>query len=435
MANYIGQLEPFVAGSNFDAYEDRVREFLKANNVEEDRKTSVFISIMGQETYDILMSLTVPDKPSGKSFEELLKTLGGHFAPKTNKRAERYKFNKAVQQSGESISDFVVRLKTLAQTCRFGEFKKTVKVAAKSKDGKSDTEVDVVTNYKMLILDEALTDRFIVGLNNVKIQQRLLGEDNLGFDECCLLAINMELSQKESQAIQPNRAFVNKVAKSNQDRGKFSQGQRSRSRSRGPEVKSRSVSKDCRRYGRMHDPSTCPAVSWKCYVCNKIGHTSTKCFKRDSSKKDYQSRGSSHIKTFMVDTEQDDELHDDLAGINVVRSKFRSERVTDREPVDRILNVEGRQLNMEVDSGAAAAVMCQQEYEERFSHVKLSPVSDNYKVLTGESIKALGQIEVRVWFDGVLRLLSMIVVATDGYAKALWVDRGWMFCNQVGGIY
>lgn len=46
MTNYIGQIEPFVAGSNFESNEDRVRQFLKANEVESDEmKTSVFISI------------------------------------------------------------------------------------------------------------------------------------------------------------------------------------------------------------------------------------------------------------------------------------------------------------------------------------------------------------------------------------------------------
>lgn len=131
-----------MAGSNFDAYEDRVIQFLEANEVRAENKTSVFISIMGPETYDILRSLTVPGKPSSKTFEELLKILGSHFAPKENKRAERYKFNNAMQQADESISEYIVRLKSLAQTCCFGEFKITVKVKGKSSDGKTEVEVD-----------------------------------------------------------------------------------------------------------------------------------------------------------------------------------------------------------------------------------------------------------------------------------------------------
>lgn len=202
MAGTIGQLEPFVAGSNFESYEDRVCQFLKANKIESDEmKTSVFIGIMGQELYDTLKSLTVPDKPSTKKFEELLEILRNNLEPETNKRAERYKFYKAVQHNGESISEFVVRLKSLVKNCRFGEFRKAVKVAGKTKEeGKEITinEVEVVTNYKTLILEEALTDQFIVGLNNAKIQQRLLNEVDLSFEKCVLLAVNMDLSQRES---------------------------------------------------------------------------------------------------------------------------------------------------------------------------------------------------------------------------------------------
>lgn len=225
MANYIGQIEPFVAGSNFESYEDRVCEFLKANDVkDEERKASIFISIMGQEIYDILKNLTLPDKPSSKSFDELRGILRKHFAPDKNKRAERYKFNKAIQQPGETISEFIVRLKSLAQTCRFGEFKVPLKVVEKAENKAKETEVvvdgkDVVSNYKLLILDEALTDRFIVGLNNSKIQLRLLNKDDLTFEECCLMALNMELSEKESQAIQPS-SFVNKVVPQSRGRSK-----------------------------------------------------------------------------------------------------------------------------------------------------------------------------------------------------------------------
>lgn len=135
--------------------------------------------------------------------DELLKTLRDHFSPRNNKQAEqRYIFNKAAQQSGETrdetINEFIVRLKSLAQTCRFGEFKRKVKVAEKSTNGK-ETEVtvdEVISNYKTLSLYDALIDQFIVGINNSKIRQRLLSEDDLTFDECCLLATNMELWQK-----------------------------------------------------------------------------------------------------------------------------------------------------------------------------------------------------------------------------------------------
>lgn len=229
-----------MSGSNFESYEDRLRQFLKANKVTDDgMMTLVFISIMGEDNYETLKLLTVPDKPSGKSFEGIITVLKEHFAPKKNKRAERYKFNKAMQQSGqsgESTCDFIARLKSLAQTCQFGELNKTLKVSDNSTQD-SDVIVDnknIVSNYKTLILDEFLADQFIVGLNNTKIQQHLLNKDDLTFEEYCQIALNIEMSEKESKEIQPT-SFVNKVNSSDKGQSKSS-GHRSHSMSRGRDV-------------------------------------------------------------------------------------------------------------------------------------------------------------------------------------------------------
>lgn len=87
--------------------------------------------------------------------------------------------------------------------------------------------------------------------------------------------------------------------------------------------------------------------------------------------------------------------------------------------------VEYHKMSIEIDLGAAATVICEQEYRERFGHMKLYEVLNKFKVLTGENIKTLGQLEVRVWFNGVLNFLSLVFVATDGYVRAL-LGRPWL---------
>ena len=119
MSRLIGVVEPFVAGSNFLAFKDRIRQFFKINQIKEDDKTAFFVTIMGAEMYEVAMSLTIPNLPSCLSFEDLIKELKNHYAPKKKKRAERYKFNKLSQQQNESINDFIVRLKAAASTCKF----------------------------------------------------------------------------------------------------------------------------------------------------------------------------------------------------------------------------------------------------------------------------------------------------------------------------
>lgn len=246
-----------------------MEQYFVANDVKEEKKTSMFITLSGEAMYDILKSLTHPNKPSEKTYKEILDLLRGHFMPKSNKRVERYKFNKAIQESGEKISEFIVRLKTLAQTCKFGDF-------LESETGPS------VGKFKLKILDEALTDRFIIGLINEKIKSALLNEETLTFDECCAKALQMEMVQKESKSL--NQLSIKAIKKSGQNfkskpknKNNFSQSQSSQSNN---SYRSReNKAGQCRRCGRNHNEQTCPANKWKCYKCERFGHISINVFK------------------------------------------------------------------------------------------------------------------------------------------------------------
>lgn len=182
-----GHIEPFVPGSDFDSYEDRVNQFFVVNDIEDEKKTAMFITLSGESMYEILKSLTCPKKPSTVEYKELLKLLHVHFTPKRNKRAERYKFNKAVQENGEALSDFIVRLKSLSQTCKFGDF--------------LDEEIGAnIAKLKLKVLDEALTDKFITGIRSEKVKQHLFNDDNLDFEKCCQKALQFEMVEKESKS-------------------------------------------------------------------------------------------------------------------------------------------------------------------------------------------------------------------------------------------
>lgn len=73
------------------------------------------------------------------------------------------------------------------------------------------------------------------------------------------------------------------------------------------------------------------------------------------------------------------------------------------------LTVEGIQFHMEVDSGASASMIDVDEYHKNFSHLKLHSVNNFFSTVTGEIIKILGKIHVKVVFGGESYILELIV--------------------------
>ena len=95
MAAIYGNVEEFQLNGSGDIteYIERVDEYFIANDVDEERKkTAIFLTLIGQDTYKLLKNLLAPDKANEKTYEELAEVLQGHLQPKPIFIAERYKF-------------------------------------------------------------------------------------------------------------------------------------------------------------------------------------------------------------------------------------------------------------------------------------------------------------------------------------------------------
>ena len=108
------------------------------NDVKDPKKQAAcLITVIGASTYTLLENLLSPEKPATKKLDELIEVLQHHFQPKVITIAERFKFHQRSQADGESVVDYMAKLRHLASTCDFGRF-----------------------------LDQALRDRLVCGLRN-----------------------------------------------------------------------------------------------------------------------------------------------------------------------------------------------------------------------------------------------------------------------------
>ncbi|XP_075737589.1 uncharacterized protein LOC119175534 [Rhipicephalus microplus] len=155
---------------DFQFYVERFDHFLKASEVSDDLKVSVFITAIGKTACKTLKILLEPEKPENKTYAQLVQTLKEQYVPKTPMIVERFKFNRCLLQDGQAVTAFAVELKRLATSCDFGTF-----------------------------LDDALRDRFVAGLCDNETQSELLKTSELAFKNACDIARNIELAPKQSQ--------------------------------------------------------------------------------------------------------------------------------------------------------------------------------------------------------------------------------------------
>ena len=123
--------------------------------------------------YDLLCNLLSLTDPKDKSFEELVETEKEHFKLKALVIAERFHFHKRNQAAGETVAQFVAKLRRLARHCEFKTF-----------------------------LDEALRDRFMCGLSSTVIQNSLLTNKELTLKKAVDIVTGMKAAVKEVTELQ-----------------------------------------------------------------------------------------------------------------------------------------------------------------------------------------------------------------------------------------
>ena len=108
----LGKIDSFNHGpDDVCEYIERVDQYFFANDINDaKKKTAIFLTVIGSDTYSLLRNLIAPVSPSTKTVEELVEILKEHFKPQPIVIAERYKFYCRDQKENETISDYITVL-------------------------------------------------------------------------------------------------------------------------------------------------------------------------------------------------------------------------------------------------------------------------------------------------------------------------------------
>ena len=154
-------------------YKERLDQYFLANDVDDaGKKRAILITVIGGKTYSLLKNLLNPVLPVTRTYEQLAETLKNHLCPEPIIIAERYKFYEAKQEKGESLSQYIARLRKLAERCNFGAF-----------------------------LEDALRDKYVCGLESNSIRKMLLAKKKLTLRDAVEKSLSCELAAEEDSVI------------------------------------------------------------------------------------------------------------------------------------------------------------------------------------------------------------------------------------------
>ena len=368
MASRQGVFGEFDHGvEDWPSYTERLKQYFAANDIEgEGKHKAILLSCCGPRTYQLIKNLLAPELPTGKSFDEIVQLVKDHLDPKPSVIVQRFVFHSRLRKGGESVAAFVAELRRLSEHCGFGD-----------------------------TLPVMLRDRLVCGIDDGRIQRRLLSKPDLAFKKAFDIAQAMESAERNAQDLQTRKRegihmmgdgvkppLTDNVPEI--DRVDSFPSNRVR-------IKHYSQGDTCTRCGGRHQSKDCHFKEVTCFRCQKRGHLARVCRskpRRDSAS--INNRRDIHV----VSGESEEINEDPLPEYNLynIRDSIRA-------PLRIHARVCGVDLEMEIDTGATRSIISKATFERIWipgSAPTLKKTASRLKTYTGEPIEICGEIEVDV---------------------------------------
>lgn len=150
------------------------------HEIADNKRVTGLLVHVGQKAYDTLVDYLNGVTPTSLSYDELKTKLKELFSPTTLEVAENFKFSSRRQGPNEDIRTFANALNNLVINCNMEAHR-----------------------------DKALLNQFVVGISNTTIQRRLMETKDLDYNKAQQIATTLELTQKESASLAPDKHSVN----------------------------------------------------------------------------------------------------------------------------------------------------------------------------------------------------------------------------------
>ena len=360
MAGFVGRLEPFRDGENWREYVEIFEHFFIANDVTTDKKkVCILCSYVGSSTYHIIKTLCLPQKPEEKTFLDVCALVENHFKPKLSEASASLLFYSRNRKRAESVQMFLAELRRLAKPCNFGQF-----------------------------LERALRDRFIVGVSDPEIQQKILSvpDADLTLEKAYSIAESHEAAARNVREMQCSSADSSDSVMKMQHRSVDGRGQ--------PSGQSHQE-RQCFRCAAMHSSQQCPFKDKNCFHCGRRGHTRKTCYKLQRGANQGANVKNIEGGVNVNEGESDDGLN---ACVHTVLSAVGGGDTKKVAPLLCEVVVNGQMILFEIDTGSPYTFMSHETLTKLPSSQKLEKKNISVKSFTGHSVHVLGVLNTDVTY-------------------------------------
>ncbi|XP_062714970.1 uncharacterized protein LOC134291352 isoform X2 [Aedes albopictus] len=404
--------DPFVPYSMpFSQYQEQLEWIFKHNEFPEERYKTSFLAVCGKEIFTELKRLFPGKNFNDLTYKQMTDELKKRYDKNDSAVVHSYKFWTKRQGRNESLEDFVITVKNLAERCDFGEFK-----------------------------DRAIRDMLVIGVNDTQLQKRLCDEEDLSAAKAERLILNSEISASRTKQLNhDDDRRVSVVARLgnrsdvSRSRNRFRGRSRSFDRNRSFSSRSRSNGRQDSRYQSKRGASSGKPV-YLCSFCRKTGHTRKFCYRLhgkspskskasvkfiDSPKPSSSSKNSGLFKRLKKDSDNDSDYSDGMPCLMISSVN----KISDPCYVEVLIN--RKRLTMEIDCGSAESVISEELYLRNFASCELQRCNKKLVVIDGNKLKVVGKICVDVQLAGNRKQLTMVVLRCNNDFIPL-VGRTWL---------
>ena len=301
-------------------------------------QVATLLTVIGEEAREVFATFTWEEAEDNSKINKVLTKFEQYCQPRRNVPFERYRFNRRMQEPGESYDQYRTALLKLAEGCSF----------------------ETITSK------EILRDRLVFGIKDQHAREKLLRKANLTLADTDDICHSHEATATQMKIVEEVPGTVNVIDTRKEPLLKGTPGT--------------AELRECRNCGRKHEFSKrelCPAFGKMCNKCRKPNHFAVKCRTRSSK--------------FIRAVEEND-------AEEVFQTSASGVSVDDSQCVTLQLD-SGHYLQFQVDTGAQCNVVPIDLYKKATKDYKLSqvkPVRQKITAYGGSELRVVGRVLLRV---------------------------------------